>query len=176
MKQEGKLNMRPYQDENDFWRISAFLREVFILNGLREFGWHVARLDYWRGHLLSDCADKDPFLEKIFIWETKEGDIGAVLTPEGSGQVYLQVHPDYRSADIDNEMITVAEDNLKTEHEGQPTLFVWINPEDPLHMDILKQRGYSKGKWTESQWWCDLDAPISETSIPAGYNVRSLVP
>ena len=40
-----RLTLRPYQDENDYWRIRAFLREVFLLNGRRERSWHVPRLE-----------------------------------------------------------------------------------------------------------------------------------
>ena len=41
-------NQRPYKEENDFWLIRNFLREVFLLNGRLEHSWHVARFDYWR--------------------------------------------------------------------------------------------------------------------------------
>jgi len=45
-----QLTMRVYQTEEDYCRIRAFLREVFLLNDRRELSWHVARLDYWRWH------------------------------------------------------------------------------------------------------------------------------
>ena len=45
-----KLALRAFQMEEDRWRIRAFLREVFLLNGRRKLSWHVARLDYWRWH------------------------------------------------------------------------------------------------------------------------------
>ena len=31
-----KQTMRMYQDEDDYWRIREFLRQVFLLNGRRE--------------------------------------------------------------------------------------------------------------------------------------------
>ena len=43
-----KTILRNYRDENDYWRIRQFLREVMSLNNLREFCWSVPRLDYWR--------------------------------------------------------------------------------------------------------------------------------
>ena len=43
-----QLTMRPYQGEDDFWRIRAFLREMLVLNQFREKCWHVVRFDYWR--------------------------------------------------------------------------------------------------------------------------------
>jgi hypothetical protein len=42
------LQMRPHQNEEDFWRICQFLRQVFLLNQRRELSWHVARFDYFR--------------------------------------------------------------------------------------------------------------------------------
>ena len=47
---------RPYQTEDDFWRMREFLRRVFLLNGCLERSWHVARLDYARWHSLINCA------------------------------------------------------------------------------------------------------------------------
>ena len=40
-----QLTRRAYQTEDDYWRIRAFLREVFLLNDRRELCWQVARLD-----------------------------------------------------------------------------------------------------------------------------------
>ena len=45
------ISMRPCHSEDDYWRIRAFLRQVMLLNGVRENSWHVARLDYWRWHV-----------------------------------------------------------------------------------------------------------------------------
>jgi len=50
---------RPYQTEDDYWRIRSFLREVFLFNGRREHSWHVARLDYWRWHLVVNRGFRD---------------------------------------------------------------------------------------------------------------------
>lgn len=169
-----KLKQRIYQTEEEYWRLRAFLREVLMLNKLREYCWHVARLDYWRGHLLDDCGDVDPFLDKILLWETQDGKMVAALTPESAGQAYMQIHPEYRTTALEIEMIALAEEKLNIEHEGQKAVCVWANPDDQLRMDILKQRGYVKWKWTEWQWRRDLDAPIPEPTMPEGYTIRSL--
>jgi GNAT superfamily N-acetyltransferase len=41
-------------------------------------------------------------------------------------------------------------------------------------LDILKRRGYTRGKWAEHQWRRDLDEPIPDVPIPEGYTVRAL--
>ena len=71
-----RLTLRPYQDENDYWRIRAFLREVFLLNGRRELSWQVARLDYWR-YFGNPNFEKYPLEQAIYYWETDDGHIAA---------------------------------------------------------------------------------------------------
>jgi mycothiol synthase len=86
------LTMRLYQSEDDFWRIRGFLREVFLLNGRREVSWQAARFDYWRWHGIENMGDGQ--LERdVFIWETSDRRIAAVLNREGAGEAYLQVRP-----------------------------------------------------------------------------------
>jgi hypothetical protein len=43
-----KPSYRPYQTEDDFWRMREFLRQVFLLNNQLQRSRHVARLDYAR--------------------------------------------------------------------------------------------------------------------------------
>lgn len=169
-----KPTMRNYRDENDFWRIRNFLREVLVLNDLREKNWHVARLDYWRWHGLENCHSNDPLEEVTFLWETADGAIAAVLNPEEFGQVFLQIHPAFKTNNLEEEMIAFAEKRLSVTCAGKHKIAIWVNSEDNLRLDLLKGRGYLKGKWTESQWRRDLDKPIPEVPIAAGYSIRSL--
>ncbi|RPI51897.1 MAG: GNAT family N-acetyltransferase, partial [Chloroflexi bacterium] len=104
-----KLSMRPYQIEDDYWRIRAFLREVMLLNGVREKSWHVARLDYWRWHVTANCEGQDSIGDGVFLWETADGRLAAVLNPEGAGDAHLQVHPELRTPDLEDEMLAIAE-------------------------------------------------------------------
>lgn len=55
-----KLSLRAYEREDDYWCIRAFLREVFGLNDRVEWAWQVARLDYWRWHVILNCEACDP--------------------------------------------------------------------------------------------------------------------
>jgi mycothiol synthase len=169
-----KPNMRPYRTENDYWRIRAFLRQVMLLNGVREKSWHVARLDYWRWHVALNCQDRDSIADVTFLWETADGQIAAVLNPEDDGDAFLQVHPEFRTPALEEAMIAVAEERLAVEREGKRVLVVWADAQDALRLDLLKRRGYTRGKWTGSQWRRDLNAPIPDVSIPPGYTVRAL--
>jgi ribosomal protein S18 acetylase RimI-like enzyme len=168
-----KVTVRSYQREDDYWRIRAFLRQVTLLNEVREKSWHVARLDYWRWHGILNQGDGQ--LEKdVFLWETEGGQIVSVLNREAAGNAHLQVHPGLRTRELEEEMIALAEERLAVRREGKRVLSVWTDAQDVLRLDILKRRGYTRGTWAESQWRRDLDVPVPDVAIPSGYKVRSL--
>jgi mycothiol synthase len=168
-----KITMRPYQTEDDYWRIRAFLRQIMLLNGVREKSWHVTRLDYWRWHGILNLGD-GCLEEDVFLWETEDGEIAAALNREAAGNAHLQVHPHLRTPALEEEMLAVAEERLAVQREGKRVLAVWADAQDALRPGILKRRGYIRGKWAESQWRRDLDTPISDVPIPPGYTVRAL--
>jgi mycothiol synthase len=165
------LSMRPYQTEDDYWRIRTFLREVFLLNDRRELCWHVARLDYWRWHMIENCHACDPIESVIHIWETQDKQIGAVLHPDGRGEVFLQVHPAWHTSELVQEMLDVAERHLT---HPQRKLRVWADSQDNLLCEILVHRGYIKRGLSEHQWRRDLDLAIPDVPLAPGYSVRSL--
>jgi mycothiol synthase len=169
-----KLTMRSYRAEDDYWRIRAFLREVMLLNGVREKSWHVARLDYWRWHVALNCQERKAIDDVVFLWETADGQVAAVLNPEGRGDAHLQVHPHLRTPELEEEMLAVAEERLAADRDGQRVLTVWADDRDALRLEVLQRRGYSRGKWVEHQWRRDLDTPVPEAPLPPGYTVRSL--
>jgi hypothetical protein len=57
------LTFRLLRDEDDLWRVRAFLRQLLVLNGYREHSWELARFDYWR---CFGTVDIDPMrLEEV---------------------------------------------------------------------------------------------------------------
>ena len=167
------FTMRRYQTEDDYWRIRAFLRQVMLLNDVREKSWHVARLDYWRWHGIANLGDGQ-LEQDVFLWETEEGEMASVLNREEAGSAYLQVHPWLRTPALEEEMIALAEERLAVRREGKRVLSVWTDAQDILRLGILERRGYRRGQWAESQWRRDLDAPIPDVPVPPGYTVRAL--
>lgn len=169
-----KLKMSPLRDEDDYWRMREFLRQVFKLNQGKELSWHVARLDYW-------WCFGNPSLEHlhvqdvVFLWETEEGRLAAVLNPEGRGEVYLQVHPGLRTAQLEVEMIAVAEEHLAISGQGgKRVLRVWADSGDSLRREILEERGYTRGDWPDHKLRRSIEAPIAITPPAEGYCVRAL--
>ncbi len=169
-----KLAMRPYRDESDFWRIRAFLREVFLLNGRREWSWQPYRFDYWRWHGVENMGH-GPLVEKVHLWEDADGRILAVLNSEAQGHAHVQLHPDHSTPELQSTMVSVAEEHLAVSAaDGGRKLVVWAHSTDVARQDILTSRGYSREGWPEHQRWRTLVPPLPEAKLPPGFRVRAL--
>jgi len=170
-----KQIMRKARTEDDYWRIRSFLREVFLLNGRREHSWHVARLDYLRWHFVLNLQVCDPVEKAATLWETAEGQIAAVLHPVGWSEVCLHVHPHFRTADLEGEMLAHAEEHLFGWNQaGERLLYVSAFADDTQRQEILAQRGYIKQSGVVHHWHRDLEAPIPEMLLAPGYVIRSM--
>ena len=172
-----KLTMRPYRNKEDYWQMRQFLREVMLLNGLHQYSWHVARLDYWWWFIQPDLEKMD--LEQVmFFWETEDGEIAAILNPEGKGQAYLQIHPKFRTPELEEEMIVTAEQHLKNPNrEGKMRSLVFADSKDSLRHEILRRRGYQKVERPETNETIHifpLANQIKEVKTPDGYTIRAL--
>ena len=165
---------RPYQTEDDFWRMRAFLRQVFLLNNCLERSWHVARLEYARWHTCLNCANVR--LEDVaFLWEDDSDLVSFVMPDGGRGEAHLLIHPVWRTGELEEEMLHVAEQHLASETEdGGRRLVVWSPEQDRPRQDLLHKNGYRKGDEPEFQWRRSLDAPIPAAPLAPGYVIRSL--
>jgi mycothiol synthase len=169
-----KPTFRPYQTEDDFWRMREFLRQVFLLNNLLERSWHVARLDYARWHTCLNCAHVH-LQDVAYLWES-DGQLVAFLMPDGGrGEAHLCVQPGLRTLELEEEMLTVAEERLAAvQPDGSHRLCVWAPEQDTLRQGIFSRRGYTKDNWPEYQWRRRLDSPIPDVPVAPGYTLRSL--
>jgi mycothiol synthase len=167
------LTLRKFQKEDDYWRIRAFLRQVFLLNDRRELSWQVARFDYWRWHSVLNLHDGS--LEDVSIWETEDGQIAAVLNPEGLGDVHFSIHPAFHTPDLAAGMVITAEQNLAVASpDGKKKLTIWINEHQTFLKDVLFERGYTPSEYSEFMRFRSLEAPILDAAPPVGYAVRPL--
>ncbi|MCJ7538001.1 MAG: hypothetical protein MUO57_20940 [Anaerolineales bacterium] len=168
------LNMRSYQDESDYWKIRDFLRRIFLLNDRRELSWQTYRFDYWRWHGIQNLGHGN--LERdVFIWEDAKGQIAAVLNPEGPGNVYLQVDPGYRTPELEDQMLLIAEEKLAvTRSDNRPRLNVFAEQHDAIRQDLLERRGYQRSNIWERHHRCQLSHPAPDVVLPEGYKVRAL--
>ncbi|MCB0072470.1 MAG: GNAT family N-acetyltransferase [Caldilineaceae bacterium] len=168
------VHMRGYAGEEDYWRIRAFLRDLFLLNNRREICWHVVRWDYWRWPGVESWGD-GPLDGRVFIWKDEDGRIAAVLNPEGHGQAFLQVHPGRHTPSLATDMLAVAEEALAVvDGQGRRRLTVWADAGDTLLQALLARRGYAVSAGTEHRHRRDLTRPVETAALPDGFTVRPL--
>ncbi len=168
------ITYRPYQAEDDFWSMRHLLRRVFELNDCRMHSWHVARLDYARWHTCLNCAHVT--LEDVaLLWESDGELIGFAMPDGGRGEAHLCIDPRCQTRELEQEMFDAAEQRLAAIHaDGARSLTVWCPQRDALRQDLLVGRGYCKGDETEHQWRRQLEAPVPDAPLAAGYTVRAM--
>jgi ribosomal protein S18 acetylase RimI-like enzyme len=174
MKESVKLTMRKYLHETDGEKIRQFLREIFLINNRREISWPLYRWDYWRWHVNENIFRFD-LSAAVFMWETSDGRLAAVLNPDGAGEAFLQVHPDFHSPELDVEMMSTAETQFATtQANGSQRLSLWVHEADLLRQDLLARRGYSRYGHPEYQRRREMSQPIPEALVPKDYILRAL--
>jgi mycothiol synthase len=168
-----RLTLRAYDDDADYWQIRDFLREAFRLNGRRELCWQVYRWDYWRWHGVENI-ERFALEENVFLWETADGRIIAVLHPESRSDAFLQVHPDHRTPELQQAMLAIAEERYGELVDGHRELTVWVHQGDVTLAELLTEQGYAVGAWPEYQRHQTIPEPPAIVAVPDGYTVRAL--
>jgi GNAT superfamily N-acetyltransferase len=167
--------MHPCESEDDFWRARNFLREVFLLNDRLEHSWNVARLDYWRWHIIKTCNIIESVEKGMALWENADGKIVATLNHNGGSELRLHVHPQFCSAELEHEMLAYAEENFfATANDGRRYVYLPIFEDDTTRQEIVESRGFQKRPGWGHHYRRDLDSPIPDAPIPTGYTIRSM--
>jgi mycothiol synthase len=171
------VKLRSYDNEEDYWRMRSFLREVMVRNNRREICWHVARLDYWWWFCNPDL-EKLSLEENIFLWETEAGQIAALLLPEGRGQAFPQIHPDFYAPELYEQIIAQAEERMATMgRDGKRKVWVYVDAQDKRRHEILARRGFQRVDRSgeqEVQHRRSLDEPLPEILPTPGYTIRAM--
>lgn len=169
-----QLTLRNYQSAADGDRIRQFLRDVFLLNGRRELSWPLYRWDYWRWHVNANLFHFE--LEAaVFLWETRSGQLAAVLNPEGPGEAFMHLHPQFRAPELEVEMMATAETQFATtQPNGRQRLVLWCPAADGQRQDLLARRDYTRRAGPEYQRRRDLSLPVVSVPLAAGYTLRAL--
>jgi len=174
-----KLTMRLYNSNEDYWRIREFLRQVMLLNNRRDLSWHVTRWDYLFWSVKPEY-ERISLEETVFIWETESGQIAAVLHPEDRGCVFLQIHPDFCTTELEEEMIATAEKHLTSatlDRDGKPRVWVWADSQDKVLQEVLTQRGFQlmvRAGLAEYKHRRSLDEPLPDVPVTPGYTMHAL--
>ena len=164
----------PYQTEDDYWRIREFLREVSLHNNRHDFSWSLLRWDYWRWHVNENIFHMK-FEDVVTLWELN-GQIAAVLNPDGDNEAFFQIHPAFQDQVSMSEMLGVAEAKLsKTKDDGKKELIVWVNAADDSTKGLFTERGYVRSKFlAEHMRRRFFSDPIPDSAPKSGYSVRAL--
>jgi ribosomal protein S18 acetylase RimI-like enzyme len=160
----------------DYWRIRTFLRDLLLINDRVQASWEVARFDYWRWHGILNMND-GTLEDDVFIWQTSEGNIAAVLNREAPGSVFLQIYPDFYSDELVADMLAVAEEHLtRPLSNDRRALHVWAESEDIMLRKTLSDQGYSIAdhKKPEHQRRRFLNKSITPLGVADGYTIRSM--
>jgi len=170
------LRHRHYRDPSDYWRARAFFRDLFAYGDCLSGHWHVGEFDYWRWHWLETVVERSP--NELSLWETSGGRIAAVLNQGDPGVCHLHVHPDFVTASLLQEMVTVAERECRAPTTDGKALWVWtMEKNDPLHA-VLAQRGFELqpegGHSVQYNGRRPMIEPIPSVAIPEGFLVRSM--
>ena len=167
-----KLTMRTYEP-SDFWKIRAFLRETFLLNGREERNWQAYRFEYWIWHGVANL-DQGPTEEKVLLWERPDGKLAAVLNAESKGNAFIQTHLEFRTAELEEEMVGVAEERLWTvAKDGKNKVAVWAEQGDAMREGVLERRGFEPG-FEEYARYMSLEGDMPAPVVPAGFVVRPM--
>ena len=169
-----KLITRRYNSDRDDERIRQFLRDVFLSNDRHEWSWPLYRWDYWRWFINPNIS-RYRLEAALFLWETPAGELAALVNPDSPGEACLQVHPQWRSPELEVEMMMAAETHFAVSRpDGVQRLTLWVPGADGLRQDILRRRGYRRQPGAEYQRRRDMARPIAPAPMPAGYACRPL--
>jgi hypothetical protein len=169
-----KPTLRTYQNENDYWQIREFLREVSLLNDRHDYSWSLLRWDYWRWHVNMNIFHQ--MLEDVVtLWEWN-GQIVAMVNPDHPDEAFFQIHPAFRERISISEMLDVAEEKLpKINENGKKELITWVNEADDSMKARLTERGYARSRFSaEHMRYRSFTQPIPDSVPIAGYSVRAL--
>jgi len=151
------------------------LREIFLLNGRLEHSWNVARLDYWRWHYIKTCNIFESVEKGMTLWENADGKIIAALNHLGGSELRLHIHPHFRSAELENEILAYAEENFyAVTEDGRRYIHMPIFEDDKQRQEIAQSRDYKKQSGWGHHYRRNLDSSIPNTPIPSGYAIRSM--
>jgi ribosomal protein S18 acetylase RimI-like enzyme len=161
---------RPYRGEHDFTALQTFLAHTRIAVDQIHY-LHTGDLTWQLFHMLADF-DRSQI---VHLWHDAQGSlIGFVLIYPPFGSFDLQIHPAWRGAALEADMLIWAERQLQAlalrEHPRFATL---VNQQDTRFTALLENRGYVRGgEWLYMQR--SLGSPILPNPPPQGFTVRNV--
>jgi ribosomal protein S18 acetylase RimI-like enzyme len=111
----------------------------------------------------------------VTLWEAN-GQIVAMVNPDGDNEAFFQIHPAFQDQVSVSEMLDAAEAILpKTNEDGKKELIVWVNAADNATKGLFTERGYVRSKYkAEHMRRRFISQPLADSVPKGGYTVRAL--
>jgi len=163
------IQIRQYQSPQDFESVGNFLIDTYK-PGEKPANWLQPRWEYMHFHPYLPKSE----LHKIGIWEDAENIVGVVHFEFRMGEVYFEIHPDYKH--LKSDMLEYAETRLCAKLANQRRyLKVFINDFDLEFEAIAKSRGYKKATHLPDYTSIfKIVRPFPEINLPKGFILKSL--
>ena len=162
-----RISSRPYQTEDDWNRIMALLTDVWMPEGLDTVE-TIGGYSWWR---------RGPnWAEALRLWEDDRGRLAGVTSLE-AGQLEIHVHPAHRDSDLDQRMLSWAEEEhrRRTTRSGEAAeVQIGASESDRRRIGLLERHGYERGPIDWHGMFRDLERPIEEAALPERFSVRVL--
>lgn len=137
------IHSRAYAGDDDFWRVRQLLVETYPITPTG-FNWEIRRWDGWNCH--RSPAERLEFPKLVHLWETGDGTLVGAVHPEGRGDVWVELHPDYRH--LEAEMLAWGEEHLSIPAEdGERQVETFVYDYDIARIRLLQMRGYEQAPY-----------------------------
>jgi len=178
------VTMRHYKHPEDFKRVGQFLIDTYQ-SGIHHDNWLQPRWEYMHFHPDLNVSA----FNTIGIWESDGWIIGVAHYEMDPGEVFFQVHPDFRH--LKPEMLDYAEKYLSIEQGNTSGIFahiardeksisgkkiiLWVNDFDTELESVVGSRGYQLVEGVKECWsFFDIPEPFPAVRLPAGFRMQSL--
>lgn len=165
------ISSRPYQHNEDFWRVRNLLIATYPITPTG-FNWEIRRWDGWNTHRTPD--ELSDLGNRVRLWETEASELVGAAHPEGAGDVFLEIHPDYR--EIEPEMLAWAEANLSVTlaNTSLRQLEISVFDYDVARRRLVEARGYKPTAYGGVMRRQRLgNRALPTVALPAGYVLRT---
>jgi len=162
------LKARPFA-KDDIPEICAFLGDIRQAINHNHY-LHVGDLLWQLFHMLADYNPSD----MIRLWQDEQGRLlGFALAYPAFGGFELQVHPSFRSLDLEREMFNWVQYQLTLLNPDCPTRYSLVNEHDTLRLNMLEADNYHPlGDWLYMQR--SLATLFPTPQVPSAFRISDM--
>lgn len=163
------MKCRPFDGEEDYERVSAFLRGLFLPDN-RDGNWLQPVWEYAYTHPWFDETSVD----RIGVWESNGRIVGLATYELRLGEAFFPLVPGW--GQLKTALLTHAEVNLfGTDDRGRRFLQVYVNESDDSFREIVSSRGFERsGGFDRTMSQFRMSDPFPAIDLPEGFRLQSL--